>query len=143
MRRGGPAGSGWSGVAGICLLLAGLAPMGLAEEDEESTIEVVIQDSIFHVEPVTLKVDQELTIVLSNRDAFEHGFTSSAFKGLEVRVETDAVVTYGKGIEGLYLEPGEEVSIAFTPTRSGKISFRCDIHPGMSGEVAYLTISAT
>lgn len=143
MKRSREKRSAWGRVvAGVCLV-AWLAPLSLAQDAEQSTVEVVIRDSVFHVEPVTLQVDQEVTIVLSNQDAFEHGFTSPAFKGLAVRVEADSVVTYGKGIEGLYLAPGQEVSISFTPIRSGKLSFRCDIHPGMTGEVAYLTISAT
>lgn len=124
-------------------LVAAMAPMGLAQEDETDTIEIVIEHSVFHVKTTTLKVDEQVVIVLRNLDSFEHGFTSPAFRGLDVRVEAEGVVTYGKGIEGLYLGPEEEVWISFTPIRSGKLAFRCDLHPSMAGEALYVTVSAT
>lgn len=124
-------------------LMAGLPPTGLAQEDESDTIEIVIEHSAFHMETTKLRVDEEAVLVIRNLDPIQHGFTSPAFRGVDVRVETEEAVTYGKGIQGVYIEPGQEVSITFTPKRSGKLTFRCDLHPGMKGEVIYLTINAT
>jgi len=124
-------------------LVLGPAARGLAQEDDSDTIEIVIEHSAFHMKTTKLRIDEQAVLVVRNLDSIEHGFTSPAFRGLEVRVETEGVVTYGKGIEGLYVGPGEEVSLVFTPRRSGKLSFRCDLHPGMTGEVIYLTVDAT
>jgi plastocyanin len=47
---------------------------------------------------------------------------------------------YTFGFSRLYLKTGEEVRIRFTPVRSGKFTFTCDIHPGMEGEVFALRV---
>jgi hypothetical protein len=81
-------------------------------------------------------------IVLHNADSVQHGFTSEALDGLDVRVESEGVVTYGRGIKGLYVDPGNEVALLFTPSKSGALNFRCDLHPRMKGELVVLTVSA-
>jgi len=128
-------------MAGLALLVAA---SGLAQdEDDSGVIDVVIEDSTFLVDRGHVSVDEEVTIVLQNMDGFEHGFVWSGLKGVEVRVETEAAVVYGKGVEGLYIAPGAEARLSFTPTRSGRVQFHCDIHPDMTGEIAYLSVGAT
>jgi len=135
---------GWcAGLGALSLgLVVGAAASSLAQEDESDTIEIVIEHSAFHLKATKMQIDKEAILVVRNLDSIEHGFTSPGFRGLDVRVESEGVVTYGKGIEGLYVGPGEEVSIVFTPRRSGKLTFRCDLHPNMTGEVLYLTVGA-
>jgi hypothetical protein len=90
-----------------------------------------------------LRVDEQAVIVVRNADTIQHGFTSAAIAEFDARVETEGLVTYGKGIKGLYLDPGQEVRIRFTPTRAVKMTFRCDIHPAMKGEIVFLSVGAT
>ena len=106
------------------------------------TVDVTIHDYTFKLQPTVLKVHEPVRIVLRNTDAVQHGFTSEALDGLDVRVESDGIITYGRGIKGLYIDPGHEVEVAFTPTKSGALKFRCDLHPKMKGELAVLTVGA-
>jgi hypothetical protein len=115
----------------------------LAQDEERGTIEVVIRNSTFVYQARILRVDEQAVIVVRNADTIQHGFTSAAIAEFDARVETDGVVTYGKGIKGLYLDSGQEVRIRFTPTRPVKMSFRCDLHPAMTGEIVFLSVSAT
>jgi hypothetical protein len=80
------------------------------------------------------------TIVLRNQDKIKHGFTSSLLEEIEVQVESGGVTTYGKGIKGIYIGPGETLQIHLLPNRPGKFSFRCDIHPDMKGELLLLSV---
>ncbi|MBI3608092.1 MAG: cupredoxin domain-containing protein [Nitrospirae bacterium] len=129
----------------VAVVLVG-APFAIRAQDDEQnvgTITVEIVHSAFKYQARVLKADQEVTIVLHNLDSIRHGFTSPAFADTEVRVEADNVTTYGRGIKGLYLNPGEEVKVYLTPTHPGKLTFRCDLHPGMKGELLFLSVGAT
>jgi hypothetical protein len=115
----------------------------LAQDEERGAVEVVIRNSTFVYQARILRVDEQAVIVVRNADTIQHGFTSAAIAEFDARVETDGVVTYGKGIKGLYLDSGQEVRIRFTPTRPVKMSFRCDLHPAMTGEIVFLSVGAT
>ena len=119
------------------------SPTAISAQDEErGTLDVVIRNSSFVYQARILRVDEQAVIVVRNDDTIQHGFTSAAIAEFDARVETDGVVTYGKGIKGLYLDPGQEVRIRFTPTRPVKMSFRCDLHPAMTGEIVFLSVGA-
>ena len=129
----------------VAVFLVG-APFAIRAQDDNNnigTITVEIRDSTFKYQARVLKVDQEVTIVLRNQDSIRHGLTSPAFADVEVRVEADSATTYGRGIKGLYLNPGQEVRIYFTPTHPGKLTFRCDLHPAMKGELLFLSVGVT
>jgi plastocyanin len=61
---------------------------------------------------------------------------------LALHVEGEGIAAYGKGVEGVYVDPGKTLVIRFTPDRVGNYSFRCDLHPGMKGELYLLEIPA-
>jgi uncharacterized cupredoxin-like copper-binding protein len=111
-------------------------------QDGRRTVEVTIKDFAFKVQAGTLQLHQPVRIVLHNADEVQHGFTSEALDGMDVRVESEGVVTYGRGIKGLYIDPGNEVELLFTPAKSGALNFRCDLHPKMKGELAVLSVGA-
>ena len=57
-------------------------------------------------------------------------------------VESNGVVTYGKGVEGVYIDPNQETSIHLVLDRPGRFKFQCSIHPDMKGEILLLTVDA-
>jgi len=111
-------------------------------QDGRRTVEVTIEDFAFKVQSGALHLHEPVRVVLHNADSVQHGFTSDALDGMEVRVESEGLVTYGRGIKGLYVDPGTEVELLFTPDTSGSLKFRCDLHPRMKGELVVLTIGA-
>lgn len=127
----------------MALGLTGGAPLSsLSAQEAGRTVEVTIQDFAFEVQAGALQVREPARIVLHNADSVQHGFTSEALDGLDVRVESEGVVTYGRGIKGLYIDPGTEVELLFTPNKSGALNFRCDLHPKMKGELVVVTVGS-
>jgi uncharacterized cupredoxin-like copper-binding protein len=114
----------------------------VSAQEGRRRVDVTIQDFAFKVHAGTLQLHEPVRIVLTNTDSVQHGFTSEALDGMDVRVESEGVVTYGRGIKGLYIDPGNAVELLFTPTKSGALNFRCDLHPKMKGELVVLTVSA-
>jgi len=107
---------------------------------EAGKVEIVIRNSTFEFQGGALRPDQAGTLFLSNLDKIRHGFTSPLLEELEVRVESAGGIAYGKGIKGVYINPGETLQIHLTPNRAGSFSFRCDIHPDMKGELLLLSV---
>lgn len=130
----------WAVAAAIGASLIGFGMVNA--QDGRRTVEVTIQDFTFKVQVGTLQLHEPVRIVLTNTDSVQHGFTSEALDGMDVRVETEGVVTYGRGIKGLYIDPGNQVELLFTPTKSGALTFRCDLHPKMKGELVVLSVGA-
>jgi plastocyanin len=111
-------------------------------EQQSGKVEIVIRNSTYEFQGGTLRPDESSTIVLRNLDAIEHGFTSTLLEELNVRVETGGVTTFGKGIKGVHINAGQTVLFRFIPTRPGKFSFQCDLHPSMKGELLVLSVGA-
>lgn len=105
-------------------------------------VEVVIRNSTFEFHGGILKPDEAATIILRNQDSIQHGFTSVLLEDLDVQVEADGVVTLGKQIRSVHINPGKTVQFHFIPTRPGKFSFRCDLHPAMKGELLLLSMGS-
>jgi plastocyanin len=122
------------------LLVGAWNPAG--GEEAQQTVDVTIHDYAFKVETRVLRLQAPVRVVLHNTDAVEHGFTSPGLQHMDVRVEAHGVATYGRGVKGLYVGPGETAAIIFTPDHSGALKFQCDLHPQMKGELAVLTIGA-
>lgn len=104
-------------------------------------IEIVIQDRTFFLSkggPVQL--GNSIEIVLENHDNVRHGFASESLLGLMVSGEDDQIVTYGKGVEGFYVNAGKTLIIRIDATRPGSIPFHCDLHEGMKGELYVLQV---
>jgi hypothetical protein len=110
---------------------------------DEQRLEVIIRDynfEIVHRTPVSLGGDT--IIIVRNQDIVRHGFTSPALAQLYLRTEVEGLASYGKGIEGFYVDPGKTLVIRLVLERSGRLSFHCDLHPEMRGELVLLDIPA-
>jgi plastocyanin len=107
---------------------------------ETAKVEVVIRNYTFEFQGGALRPNEPGTIVLKNIDKVQHGFTSPYLREQDVQVESAAGVAYGKGIGGVYINPGETLRIHFIPNRPGSFSFRCDLHPNMKGELVLLSV---
>jgi FtsP/CotA-like multicopper oxidase with cupredoxin domain len=130
----------------ITLLLATLAASaGDASSQpqaiQEQRIEIVIQDGRFFLgNAVPIQVGQTIEVVVRNHDHVRHGFASASLLGLLVSGEDDQIVTYGKGVEGFYVNPGKTLIIRIDAKRPGSIPFHCDLHEQMKGELYVLEV---
>jgi plastocyanin len=107
---------------------------------EPAKVEIVIRNYTFEFQGGALRPNEPGTIVLKNLDKVQHGFTSPYLREQDVQVETAPGISYGKGIAGVYINPGETLRIHFTPNRPGSFQFRCDLHPNMKGELLLLSV---
>ncbi len=107
---------------------------------ETAKVEIVIRNYAFEFQGGAIRPNEPGTIVLRNLDKVQHGFTSPYLEEQDVRVESASGTAYGKGIRGVYINPGETLQIRFTPNRPGSLSFRCDLHPDMKGELVLLSV---
>lgn len=109
----------------------------------EQRIEIVIRDYTFElVKPTPIQPGLPTVIILRNQDIVRHGFYTSMLTGILVQGEGEGVATYGKGVEGFYVDPGKTLVIRFNNHRAGTYSFRCDLHPQMKGEVYVMEVPA-
>src|SRR4030095_7510110 len=70
----------------------------------QQRIEIVIKDKKFFLESsVPIQVGQTIEIIVRNHDDVRHGFASASLLGLLVTGEDEQIVTYGKGVEGVYI----------------------------------------
>ena len=107
----------------------------------EQRIEIVIKDRTFFLaKGALLQVGTPIEIVVENRDKVRHGFTSPMLIGLLVSGEDDQIVTYGKGVEGFYVNPGKTQVIRFRAEKPRSFPFHCDLHERMKGELYVLEV---
>lgn len=144
MQRNGHDTSGcrrWMGrvALGACLSLIMFAQ---ATAQPEQQVEVTIKDFTFITKQVPLMLDVPTLITIKNEDAVRHDFGSSVFQRSMTRVESGGVISYGRGVEGVFLDPGRETAIRFMMERPGKHEFKCSIHPNMKGELLLLSVGA-
>ena len=112
-----------------------------AQAPADQRVEIVIRDNAFEImRPAPVRPGLATVIILRNQDIVKHGFTSPMLMGMLVSGEGEGVATYGKGVEGFYIDPGKTLVIRFTNDRPGKYSFRCDLHPNMKGELYALEV---
>jgi hypothetical protein len=131
----------WGSIGALTGLMGMMAWPLLAQEDA-GRIEITIKNSTYQFEKKMLRPDQPVTIVLRNQDTIEHGFVSPLLQSTDVTVETAGGTTFGRGIKGVHIAPGKELSIHLTPAKPGQFSFQCDLHPTMKGELFLLSIGA-
>jgi len=132
-----------SAVLGLAVLTSGAPSTGPSAAQLEQRSEITIKNYDFVLsQPIPNRLHQPTVIVLRNQDIIRHGFTSPMLSSLLVRGEGEGISAYGKGIEGFYVDPGKTLVLRFTPERSGKYSFRCDLHPDMKGELYLLEVPA-
>ena len=108
----------------------------------EQRIEVTIKDSAFITKQVPLRLGVATVIAVTNEDPERHDFGSTMFDGIQTRIESGGIVSYGKGISGLFLDAKKSAVIRFTMDRPGRHEFRCSIHPNMKGELLLMNVEA-
>jgi plastocyanin len=126
------------------LTLGACAAMSLAQADAqtEQRVEVRIRDFTFIASQAPLMLNAPAVIAIRNEDGERHNFESPIFQGIATEVETGGVITYGRGIGGVFVEPNASAAIRFTVKRPGRYEFKCTIHPNMRGELLLLNIQA-
>jgi len=138
----------WSMVPMVLALLTPAIPNAsdvppAVERAQEQRIELVIRNYEFMLtQPTAIRAGMPTIIILRNQDIVRHGFTSPVLAQLSVQGEGEGIVSYGRGIEGFYIDPGKTLVIRFTNDRPGNYSFRCDLHPNMKGELFMLEVPA-
>ncbi len=136
------------GTVGIALIVLafGLGFAGDRPDDriaQEQRIDLTIRNYEFLLtQPAPIRPGVPTAIILRNQDILRHGFTAAVLSQLALRIEGEGIAAYGKGVEGVYVDPGKTLVIRFTAERVGTYSFRCDLHPGMKGELYLLEIPA-
>lgn len=141
-------GSSMTGLFALVVLITTVCSGSLGESfpiqaAQEQRIDIMIRNYEFILaQPVPLRVGIPTVIILRNQDIVRHGFTSPILAQLNLRVEGEGIVVYGKGLGGLYVDPGKTLVIYLTTERSGSFTFRCDLHPQMKGELFALEIPA-
>lgn len=110
---------------------------------EEQRIEIIVREYQFLLsQPTPIHLHTPTVVIIRNQDIVRHGFTSQMLANMLVHAEGEGILSYGKGIEGFYVDPGKTLVIRFTTERTGNYSFRCDLHPQMKGELYMLEIPA-
>jgi hypothetical protein len=108
---------------------------------EEPRIEIAIRDFKYvrtKMQPIRAGVP--MAFIIHNEDATRHGFVSSLFADRFVQGGGEGIEAFGQGIEGFHLDPGKTLVIRLTPDRQGKMTFRCDLHPDVEGELYLLDV---
>ena len=121
-------------VGTLCL---GGFPSVLAQSEQQ--IIVTIRNYTFETTQMPLQLHLPTVIHLRNTDDVRHDFSSEVFDGSHTRVETLNAISYGKGIRGVYIEPGGDIAIRFTIEKPGRYQFKCSIHEGMKGEILLMS----
>lgn len=103
---------------------------------------VTIRNYTFETTQMPLQLHVPTVIQLRNTDDVRHDFSSEVFDGSLTRVEALNAISYGRGIGGVYIEPGGEVAIRFTIDKPGRYQFKCSIHEGMEGEILLMSAGA-
>ena len=129
----------------IILLLASLVAspgdVTSAPPSIEQRVEIIIKDKKFFLESsVPIQVGQTIELIVRNHDDVRHGFASPSLLGLLVSGEDEQIMTYGKGVEGFYVNAGKTLTIRIGTERPGTMPFHCDLHEHMKGELYVLEI---
>lgn len=114
-----------------------------AQAQNEQRIELLIRNYDFVVtHPFPIRFGVPTVIILRNQDIVPHGFQSSVLPQLKIRAHGEGLAAYGTGIEGFHIDPGKTLAVHFVPEQSGHLTFHCDLHPQMKGELLLLEIPA-
>jgi uncharacterized cupredoxin-like copper-binding protein len=125
-------------VIGISLL----GGLSLSSAQFQQEVKVTIEGYTFLTTQMPLQLHTETLINIKNLDEVRHDFGSNMFLNTLTHVESNGAVAYGKGVEGVYIDPGQEASIRLTLDHPGRFQFQCSIHKDMKGEILLLTVDA-
>ena len=128
------------GIVTFGILLVGGVLFSHAQSQQE--VNVTIKDYKFQTSQMPLQLHADTIIRVKNLDTVRHDFGSQMFLNTLTHVESNGVVTYGKGVEGAYVEPGKEASFRLTLNQVGRFQFQCSIHPDMKGEILLIIVDA-
>lgn len=120
-------------------LLAALLASGAAAQPAQR-VEVKIKDYQFITDQVPMRPHTPIVITIRNDDNVRHDFSSAVFDGTLTQMENEGVISYGRGLRGVYLDPGRGAAIRFSVERPGKFEFRCSIHADMKGELLLMNV---
>ena len=136
----------------VALAVGALVGMGTfatavpaAEPSAAKKVEIVAKDKEWKVSGYALK-DTPTELVIRNEDTVTHGFNSSLFKNVKVKVEGDGYLAKGKGPHVYRVDPGKQMILHFskpdtaTDEGSDTYAFWCDLHPHMKGEMFVLSL---
>lgn len=126
----------------MCAWGLALGLLTQADALTEQRVEVTIKDFTFVVKQVPLQLNVPILISIRNEDQVRHDFGSSVFQGNPTQVESDGVISYGSGIQGVFLNPTGDAMIRMTIGRPGRYEFKCSIHQNMKGELLLLSVEA-
>lgn len=121
-------------------LLFGSSSQTLGQSQQH--VNVTIEGYTFRTTQMPLQLHTDTIITVKNMDNIRHDFGSQMFLNTLTHVETGGVVIYGKGVEGAFVDPGEEASFRLMLDHPGRFQFQCSIHPDMKGEILLLTVDA-
>ena len=127
-------------VLSMILLVYGSVSSSLGQSQQH--VNVTIEGYTFRTTQMPLQLHTDTIITVKNQDNIRHDFGSQMFLNTLTHVESGGVVIYGKGVEGAYVDPGEEASFRLTLDHPGRFQFQCSIHPDMKGEILLLTVDA-
>jgi hypothetical protein len=120
-------------------IMPGVAPK--ATSAQEQRIEIAIRDSVYvRTKTMPIRAGMPTVVVVRNEDPVPHGFVSPMFSGLQMTVEAGGIEVFGRGIEGVHVAPGQTALIRLMPNRQGQMTFRCDLHPNVEGELYLLDV---
>lgn len=108
----------------------------------QQRVDVVIKDFTFITQQTPLQLNVPILITIRNNDMVRHDFGSQVFHGTMTQVESAGVISYGREIGGVYVDPSRGAAIRFTLDRPGRYEFRCSIHPEMKGELLMMNVGA-
>ena len=128
------------GILILGILLVGGTLFTNAQSQQE--VNVTIEGYKFLTSQMPLQLHTDTIIRVKNLDNVRHDFGSQMFLNTLTHVESNGVVTYGKGIEGTYLDPGQEASFRLTLDHPGRFQFECSIHQDMKGEILLMIVDA-
>jgi hypothetical protein len=135
---------GWLGLVTIISMSWLNAERGMALEtlpSQEPRIEITIRNSIYLLtKTMPIHAGMPMVLVVRNEDPIPHGFISPMFSGLPMTVEAGGIEVLGSGIDGVHLSPGQTAVMRLVPGRQGKMTFHCDLHPNVKGELYLLDV---
>ena len=128
------------GMLTLGILLFGAPLLSNAQPQQE--VIVTIKGYTFQTSQMPLQLYADTIIRVKNLDNVRHDFGSQMFLNTLTHVESNGVVTYGKGVEGAFLDPGQEATFRLVLDQVGRFQFQCSIHPDMKGEILLLIVNA-
>jgi hypothetical protein len=88
---------------------------------QEQRIEIALRTSVYvRTNTMPILAGVPTFLVIRNEDPVQHGFVSPTFAALSVRVKSEGIKVFGKGIEGVHLDPGRILVIRLTPEHQGR-----------------------